>query len=133
MQNVDFAPGLGSRWLKKNEPDGDHVNGLGFYERYQEIGRTAKRKGPVTPEVDLWEWKQFADGCVARYDDNLAEYQGDLWIRRNIQLALDDEELRGMEGFAAFSEAVGRVDEVFKSLLRWICPAEIHPDSHGGI
>ncbi|MFE9604523.1 hypothetical protein [Streptomyces hokutonensis] len=92
------------------------MNGLEFYERYQEIGRTAKRKGPVTPEMDLREWKQFADGCVAGYDDNLAEYQGDLWIRRNIQLALDDEELRGMEGFSAFSEAVSRVDQVFRSV-----------------
>ncbi|WP_158711406.1 hypothetical protein [Streptomyces xylophagus] len=92
------------------------MKGSEFYERYQEIGLAVKRKGPVRPEVDLREWKQFVDGCVAGYDDNLAEYQGDLWIRRNIQLALDDEELRGMEGYSVFREAVGRVDEVFKSV-----------------
>ncbi|WP_200679659.1 hypothetical protein [Streptomyces sp. MBT65] len=73
-------------------------------------------------EVDLCEWKQFVDGCVAGYDDNLAEYQGDLWIRRNFQLVLDDEELRGMEGFSVFREAVGRVDEVFKSVATVALP-----------
>ncbi|WP_220296797.1 hypothetical protein [Streptomyces sp. MBT84] len=100
------------------------MNGLEFRERYQEIGRTAKREGSISPMVDVHTWKQFADECVAGYDDNLAEYRGDLWIRRNIQLALDDVVLRRLEGFDAFSDAVQRADEVFKSVATVIFPVK---------
>ena len=88
----------------------------GFARRYHEVCSENERGVSRNHLADVGAWRGFVSRCREGYGENFAEYRSDIWIRRYLQAALDDELLRSIHGFAEFSSMVNRIDGKFREV-----------------
>ncbi|MFD9485188.1 hypothetical protein [Streptomyces sp. NPDC059991] len=62
--------------------------------------------------------------CESGYDDSLYEYFYDLQVRDALEIALNDRELRRLDGYDLFHEKVSVVDDDFRRIATLPLPVK---------
>jgi hypothetical protein len=71
-----------------------------------------------SPKDLIIRWSKFVDFCVVNgYDDFLVEFDNDIFIRRQVENMLNEEELHEYDEFAIFKKAIFDIDAKFKEIL----------------
>lgn len=88
-----------------------------LHERFHAVVQSHGRRADWSPAVFVEAWSDFVDQVVSGYSGDLYEYENDLSVRDDLELALNDEELKKLDAWALLAERIGASDESFRNLL----------------
>ncbi|MCP2256279.1 hypothetical protein LY13_005069 [Prauserella aidingensis] len=70
-----------------------------------------------SPNQFVEAWNDFVDQVISGYSGDLYEYEDELTIRDDLQLALSDARLHGLDGWRQLAERVAASDARLRGLL----------------